>query len=290
MNNMYNNNNYNNNYNNGVNPNYNNNNMNGGYNPNMYQPQKPKNNTLVYILVAVVVGLVVGIVIYFALGSKYEDEYDDDYQYEEKEEEGKDETKDKEESNSSVVEFSKYENYNFEMTMKLGVSGSTVTTYSVGTADVKNRTDKMKTTATNGVNSVVSYSYTDYKTNTSYTSEDNINWKEEKITGTDTINLKPIIDKINSNSKDVKVLGEGHYNVVVDFDQAIGQYSGILADVYVSNGYITKLSYDLSSLMETEGYDQFYIEISLKDFNKAGSVTIPNNVLGHNGTTGGTSM
>ena len=87
-----------------------------------------------------------------------------------------------------------------------------------------------------------------------------------------------IINKINNNSSDVTVLSDNHYSVKIDYESGDMSYSDVYADVYVTDGYVSKLSYDLTSMFASEGFTKFTIDIQITDFNAAGDVTIPENI------------
>jgi len=206
----------------------------------------------------------------------------------EKEENVKDENnKDDNEENkdndvTKLHTFDKYQNYKFVMDMVLSSGGIEIQSSSNGHADVKNSTDYMVITTTFDNQSQVSYSYSDYTLGYVYTSDDKVKWDKDAATGTESINLEDIIEKINNKSSDVNVLGKDHYSVKIDFENGDVKYGGVYADVQVANGYITKLYYDLTSVVSNEGYDKLTIDFKLSDFNTAGDVVIPDNVKNSN--------
>lgn len=238
-----------------------------------------KNNNLVIIICAIVV-LALGVGVYL-VATDFFDKEDNVASDEEK----KDDEGEKEKETTLVHSFSDYQNYKFSMDIVMTYNGTTITTSSSGTADVKNATDYMVTVVKYGGYSVTSYSYSDYNAGFNYTSTDKKTWEAQPTEGDESIKLDSIIDKINSGSTDVTTLGEGHYSVKVDLETEGTVYDNVYADVYVTNGYITKLSYDLTNLVASEGYTAFTIDFKLSDFNEAGDVVIPSSVTSNSSTS-----
>lgn len=232
---------------------------------------KKSNNVLLIIICIVIIGLFVGggFFVFKTIFNAAEEVV---------EETEKDSVIEKEELDTKVHAFSEYQNYKFVMNMSIVASEMEVTTSSNGIADVKNSTDYMETTATASGYSATSYSYSDYEEGYSYSSDDKVTWDRDETTGTESINLSEIIDKINNEDNDVTVLGDNHYSVKIDYESGDVSYNGVYADVYVTNGYISKLYYDLTSVVASEGFSKFTIDIQLSDFNEAGDVIIPDNV------------
>lgn len=243
---------------------------------------KGGNNKIVIIIVAIVALVAIALGVYF-LTSGSSDKEKDNNQTEEKEDKNDKEDKDdKEEDNVKLHAFSTYENYTFtmDMVMEMDVDGSVlkVSSYAEGKADVKNRTDYMVTKVTTLGETGTQYSYNDLAAGYTYLSEDQVNWTSEKITeGADeTIELEAIINKINNNDPDVTKEADGHYRVKADFEE----YQDVFAEVYVSDGYVTRLYYDLTSIGASEGFSKFTVDMKLSKFNETGDVVIPQTVVG----------
>ena len=243
---------------------------------NLGSPEKKNNTTLIIVIVAVIVviGIVAALVVPGML-DKDKDDKKDDKEVVEKDDK---EEKEDEEDTTKLYAFSEYKNYKFKMDMVMVADGMEIKTSSNGTADVTHSTDYMETVATVMGYSATTYSYSDYAKGYTYSSEDKITWETDTTTGTESINLDDIISKINSNSSDVTVLSDNHYSVKIDYESGDMSYSDVYADVYVTDGYVSKLSYDLTSVVASEGFTKFTIDIQITDFNTAGNVTIPENI------------
>lgn len=243
---------------------------------NLGSPEKKNNTTLIIVIVAViaVIGIVAALVVPGMLDKDKDDKKDDKEVVEREDKEEKED----EEDTTKLYAFSEYKNYKFKMDMVMVADGMEIKTSSTGTADVTHGTDYMETVATVMGYSATTYSYSDYTNGYTYSSEDKITWETDTTTGTESINLDDIINKINSNSSDVTVLSDNHYSVKIDYESGDMSYSDVYADVYVTDGYVSKLSYDLTSVVASEGFTKFTIDIQITDFNAAGDVTIPENI------------
>ena len=243
---------------------------------NLGSPEKKNNTTLIIVIVAViaVIGIVAALVVPGMLDKDKDDKKDDKEVVEREDKEEKED----EEDTTKLYAFSEYKNYKFKMDMVMVADGMEIKTSSTGTADVTHGTDYMETVATVMGYSATTYSYSDYTNGYTYSSEDKITWETDTTTGTESINLVDIINKINSNSSDVTVLSDNHYSVKIDYESGDMSYSDVYADVYVTDGYVSKLSYDLTSVVASEGFTKFTIDIQITDFNAAGDVTIPENI------------
>ena len=121
------------------------------------------------------------------------------------------------------------------------------------------------------------YSYSDYKSGYSYTSDDNKNWVIGTVDGKESINLKDLIDKINNNT-DVTQLGRDHYSVKLDYNSGGTTYDNVYADVYTAYGYISSISYDFSDLVSDEGISKFTVSMKIDSVNRNVDIVIPDNV------------
>lgn len=233
------------------------------------------NKTLIIVIVAViaVIGIVAALVVPGMLDKDKDDKKNDKDVVEEKEED-----KEEEKDSSKLYAFSEYKNYKFKMDMVMVADGMEIKTSSNGTADVTHGTDYMETVATVMGMSVTTYTYSDYTNGYTYSSEDKVTWESDTTTGTESINLDDIIDKINNKSSDVTDLGNNHYSVKIDYESGDVSYDNVYADVYVTDGYVSSLKYDLTSVVASEGFTKFTIDIQITDFNAAGDVTIPENI------------
>lgn len=176
-----------------------------------------------------------------------------------------------------LYNFSKYKNYKFTMDISVVMDGVEIKTFSKGDADVEHKTDYMETTITVSGYNKTSYSYSDYKSGYSYTSDDNKNWVIGTVDGEESINLKDLIDKINNNT-DVTKLGSDHYSVKLDYNSGGTTYDNVYADVYTAYGYISSISYDFTDLVSDEGISKFTVSMKIDSVNRNVDIVIPDNV------------
>lgn len=242
------------------------------------------NSKLLIIIISIIAVVAIVLGVFFLTSSSKEEKGNANT---EEKEEGKkgDEEEEKHDDGTQVKlhTYDEYQNYAFTMdlVMEMQYSGSVVSvkTYSEGKADVKNKTDYMVTTLTTMGETVKTYSYNDLKAGYTYSSEDQKTWTSEKITaGADeTIELEDIINKINSNDPAATKQAEGHYKVKAAFED----YNDVYAEVYFdSEGWITRVYYDLSAISASEGISKLTVDIKLSNYNQVGDVVIPQGVAG----------
>ena len=107
---------------------------------------------------------------------------------------------------------------------------------------------------------------TDYNTGiVSVYGGNNVLISSSKTNAKYTLNLENIITKIRNESDDEVDLGVDHYSVKIDTNKFIDD---IYADVYVKDGFITKVRYDLSSVLSNDGYKKYIVIFELYDYNK----------------------
>ena len=191
----------------------------------------------------------------------------------------------KENDNNKIV--TKFKNYNVDITMVMEVNDMTLTTYLTGTVDEENQLEYLKMNIEMYGMNVSSETYIDFKNGVSYISEPfSGGWIKQKG-ASQTVDLNSIIEAMNQ-MQNVNKIDDNHYKVVItnddikgllsnsdtDFDDITGQME---ADVYVNDGYIDEIKYDFSNL--TLEFGEFTMDMKISNYNNAGSVTIPNEVL-----------
>ena len=191
------------------------------------------------------------------------------------------------ESNSSESSMGTIKNYNIEIALSTKVGGIEVEQYSKGVVDEVHQTEYLESkTTTMGV-SIDSELYQDFKTGYSYMSQPySDKWIKQK-NGTNHFNLEEILTKLKS-MENVTKINDNHYKIKMtkkEISNLIGNGSSnsysvkgdAYIDVYVENEYITELKYDFSKMIS--GYDTFNSTIKFANYNNAGDVNIPSDVL-----------
>lgn len=106
---------------------------------------------------------------------------------------------------------------------------------------------------------------TDYNTGVvSIYDGNNVLISSSKTNAKYTLNLENIITKIRNESDDAVDLGDNHYSVKIDTNKFLDD---IYADVYVKDGFITKVRYDLSNVLSSSGYKKYIVIFELYDYN-----------------------
>ena len=179
------------------------------------------------------------------------------------------------------------DNYNVDAVMNMEVSGMNVKATMTGTVDEKNQVEYLKITMDMMGMSFNIESYSDLKNGITYTSEPITGGWTKTSGASEIIDLNDLLDSLKSMKNVVKI-DDNHFKVSIsgsdimdmldeaeiDFDDFTGE---ILADVYTNNGYIEKIIYDFSDL--TEEFSKFSLEMKISNYNSAGSVTIPDDVI-----------
>ena len=245
------------------------------YNNGMPMNQQPKKNNSMMIVIIVVALLLVGVggFVVFKAFSGGDDTNSNGNDVVEKEED-KDDVKDE-----KIKEYSEYKNYKLKMNITAGYLGYTISADSNGQVDVKNNTDYLETKTDSAGEVAYSYAYNDYTSGLSYSSTDKVTWYKGAVSGTESVNLDDLILKINSKSSDVTSLGNGKYEVEMKVDETGAVPGSVPVEVQVTNGFITHLVYDFTSIYSMYGYSKYVITMDLSDFNTSGDVVIPANVI-----------
>lgn len=202
------------------------------------------------------------------------------------------EKKDEVETENKVL-VTTFKNYNVDITTNFVVSGISSTTSSKGIIDQVNQKEYLETT-TSSFGFVVSTnkSYTDFKSGITYTSQpysENIWYKQQGTS--QMVDLNVIIKQINT-MKNVTKIADNHYKIKLSGDNVSGLTDSanldssslagnVEVDVYITNGYITKLEYDFSTMTNelSSMFESFTTTVLFSNYDNAGSVNIPNDVI-----------
>ncbi len=190
--------------------------------------------------------------------------------------------------NSKVVKNSEYntsfKNYNIEVTMHTKVIGIEVESHSKGTVDELHQKEYLDSDNTTLGMTLSSKLYYDFNSGITYMTQPfgGDTWWKEKGTS-QLVDLKKILNQLTT-MKDVQTVSKNHYKVKMSkkdieglMNDAKADTSAIKGDVYVDvyteNGYITKLEYDFSDMIDT--MELFTATIEFSNYDKAGDVEIP---------------
>ena len=241
--------------------------------PNPTNPAPKKNNTMTIMIIVVAVLLVGvgGFVVYKAFGTNSDSNSsgNDTSNKEEK----------KDDEYVTVKEFSEYKNYKFSVDATITFLGLTERETASGVADEVNGIYYMETESSDGTDVELSYYYYDFNSKIQYYKDGEDGWYSETIEdGAEPFDLEDIITKINNKDSGVVYQGNGVYLVDIEVEGEDSTET-VVSNVYVENGYITNITYDLTEFYRSYGISKYLIEIDFSDFNNAGTVTIPNNVI-----------
>ena len=242
------------------------------------QPKKNNSMTIIIIIVALLLVGVGGFVVYKAFSNEGSTNSTESGT-EAGDKENKEEEKPEEVKDEKVKEYSEYNNYKIKMNITAEYLGYTITADSEGKIDVKNNTDYLETKTSSAGEISYTYTYDDYTAGISYSSTDKVTWYKSVTSGTESVNLDDLIEKINNKSEDVTSLGNGEYEVDMAVEDSGIDYGSVPVKVKTTNGYISSLVYDFTSIYSSYGYTKYVITIDLSDFNTTGDVVIPTNVV-----------
>jgi len=204
-------------------------------------------------------------------------------QVESKNEENKTDT---ETSNDKVFKTT-FDNYRIRAYSTIEVYGYTTSSVIEGAMDEKHQKEYLKTTTETMGIEVVMETYSDFDKGYTYSSVPFTSMWEKGEGATQFIDLANIMEKLEKNG-DVTKISDSEYKIKLTSEDVKGlmnsndststaQISGnIYVNAFVTDGYITKLEYDFSGLIE--GIDKFTMTIEFSDFNNAGDVEIPSNI------------
>lgn len=192
----------------------------------------------------------------------------------------------KEEDNTFSTTFS---NYNIEMEMNITVSGINTNTVSKGVVDELHQKEYLDVTTTSmsfvSLNNKV---YHDFNKGYTYMTQPyggDVWWKEKSTA--QLIDLGIILNKLIS-MENVNKISDNHYKVKMTQDEINGLMASgnassatisgdVYVDVYTDSGYIVKLEYDFTKLVQ--GFDLFTATINFSNYNNAGDVEIPQDII-----------
>lgn len=181
----------------------------------------------------------------------------------------------------------KFDNYKIKATMVMSISGIDVTTTLSGTIDELNQKAYLEMDMSSMGMVISTETYTDYKTGYSYIKNPYMDEWVKENGGTQLVDLNSLLKQLKE-MKNVTKVDDNHYKVEITEDEIQGLLSttdadasvitgGIVADVYTENGYITRISYDFSDM--TESFDKFAMDMTIYDYNNAGTVEIPQDII-----------
>lgn len=182
-----------------------------------------------------------------------------------------------------------FKNYDIEIVMITEIAGMSVESVSTGVVDQVNQVEYLEVETTSlGMITVSNKIYYDYTSGYSYATRPyggDVWWKEKGTS--QVVDLNALLDKL-MNMKDVTLVEENHYKVKVSINELKGMMSsqdvdlskllgGVMCDVYLEDGYVTKMEYDFSELVP--GADKFTTTIKFSNYNEAGDVEIPQTII-----------
>lgn len=188
-----------------------------------------------------------------------------------------------------------YSGYRINIDMSINVAGVETKTETSGVVDELHQKEHLITqTKAFGMTLSTMETYIDYASGCTYTSTtapttQGTTWEKES-SPIRMMDLKVILDKLNS-MKDVEKVSDGQYKVKMSATEVQGLinsgatdgaannqyiYGTMDVDVYVENGYVTKLYYDFSRLSSALG--RFTATVTLSDYNRVEDVSIPKQV------------
>lgn len=199
----------------------------------------------------------------------------------------KDETKPSSSQKESKTYNTTFDNYNMEVIINANLGKVSLNSVSTGVMDERHQKQYLKTTVTTMGIDVETETYTDLATGVSYASKPYVKDGWMKSTDqTQMVDLGTILNRLTS-MKNVKKVSSNHYKIKMTKSELAGimktanvsTFNGksINVDVYVSNGYITKLEYDFGKVIGKG--NTFTTVIKFSNYNNAGSVEIPSDVI-----------
>lgn len=180
----------------------------------------------------------------------------------------------------NIKNYIEYNNFEMKTTVRLVSTDMTIDMVEDGKYDALNNVYFAETS----VWGMYNYEYYDINNHVIYSSEDKTVWSKE----TDEEIVFPtypnnVISKVKANDG-VTDLGNGSYSLNVDAS-VLPDMDGMSGDVpttatFDSNGYLTKVVFDLKSLSDdTEGISEYSITLEFSNVNGVGTVSIPEDVV-----------
>ncbi|MBO5183785.1 MAG: zinc ribbon domain-containing protein [Bacilli bacterium] len=182
-----------------------------------------------------------------------------------------------------------YNNYNIEIISKISMKGASVITTSKGVVDEIHQKEYLEiTTNTLGVAAITNKTYIDFNSGYSYTSvpfQENM-WYKDKNSQT-KFDLGLILQKLKS-SDNVEKIDDNHFKVKLSKSELQSSMKstsskkmtivkGMNIDVYTTGNDISTIKYDFSKIIP--GVDEFSSTVNFTNYNAAGNVEIPNEII-----------
>ncbi|MBQ9318232.1 MAG: hypothetical protein IJR82_01180, partial [Bacilli bacterium] len=188
------------------------------------------------------------------------------------------------ENNNIIVKFN---NYKLEAKMIMTISGIEVDTTFTGEIDELNQKAHLVIDMNSMGFVLTTESYTDYKTGYSYIKNPYATEWVKQNGGTQFVDLNNVASQLK-NMKNVTKIDDNHYKVIIAKEDIIGMLEtteadtdeitgDIAADVYLKDGYISEIYYDFSQMMDE--FDEFTFDMKIYDYDKAGNVEIPQDII-----------
>lgn len=194
-------------------------------------------------------------------------------------------TKTSNSNNKDIV--TKYDNYNIDIDLSMEVSGMSVDASFTGTVDQKNQVEYLKMSMNMLGMNMSSETYTDLKNGITYTSEPLTGSWIKETGASQMVDLDEFLNELK-NMKNVEKIDNDHFKIKITSEDIKGMLDAsdvdlnsfdgeISADVFTNNGFIEEIKYDFGNISEELG--TFKMNIKLSNYNKAGSITIPEEVI-----------
>ncbi len=185
-----------------------------------------------------------------------------------------------------------FSNYKMTVNMTFAMSGIETVSTSTGVMDELHQKQYLKTsTSAFGMTLTSMETYTDFDAGCTYTSVPNpvtgqSQWTKDKSVS-QIVDIKNVL-KMLSSMENVEKVSDSQYRIKMSSSEVQGLMKNsdvdasavagtVDVDVYVSNGYITKMEYDFSKMFTS--YNKFKTTITFSDYNSAGDVNIPQSVV-----------
>lgn len=182
-----------------------------------------------------------------------------------------------------------FNNYNIEIEMNMIVAGINTNTISKGVMDEQHQKEYLDVTTTSmGIISLNNKMYHDFNDGYTYMTQPyggDIWWKEKSAT--QMVDLGVILNRLIS-MENVTKIDDDHYKVKMAKEDISGLIASsnagsatlsgdIYIEVYTENGYITKLEYDFTDLIQ--GFEKFTTTIKCSNYDNANDVEIPQSII-----------
>lgn len=188
-------------------------------------------------------------------------------------------------SNNKLV--TKFDNYNVDIDMTMEFSDMSLDAKITGTVDEKNQIEYLKMSMEMMGFNLSTETYTDFKNGITYMSIPITGGWSKETDVSRIVDLNSLLDSLTS-MKNVQKIDDNHFKVVITDEDIKGMaelsdvelddvIDDIYADIYLKDGYIEEIKYDFSNLTSELG--KLYMDMKISNYDKAGSVTIPEDVI-----------